>query len=144
MHPGFIDSAFDLPVYMLLLASFSRQFLPELLGLNMAIEINGLGKGYLQLVDEWRYWGIDTHIARIHIAIDNYASGHTHLAKKTIHLYLDEVLQSTGDPALRDRHWRRIHHGFKSLPLAGTRFKMALPVSYMLRRFFRRPESSGM
>ena len=133
-HPEFIDSAFDLPVFMLSLARFTQQFLPELLGLNMAIEISGLGKGYLQLVDEWSYWGIDPHIARIHIAIDNYASGHTHLAKKAIHLYLDEILQGTGDTAIRDRHWRRIHHGFKALPFVSGRFKLALPIWYMIRR----------
>ncbi len=137
-HPGFIDSAFDVPVFLLSMSCFTRQFLPELLGLNMAIEISGLGKGYLQLVDEWCYWGIDPRIARIHIAIDNYASGHTYQAKKAIHLYLDEILQSTGDPVMRDRHWRRIHHGFKALPFVAGRFKLALPVCYLLRRLARR------
>lgn len=80
-YPGFINSAFDLPVYMLSLSSFSVEFLPELLGLNMAIELSGLGKSYMSLVDDWNYWGIDPSIANIHISIDNAASGHTFLAK---------------------------------------------------------------
>jgi hypothetical protein len=130
-HPGFINSAFDLPVYMLALSSFSVAFLPELLGLNMAIELSGLGKGYMRLVDEWNYWGIDSTIAKIHISIDNYASGHTFLAKKAIQLYMDEVLQSVGDRAILDKHWRRIYTGYASLRFVGARFKLGLPVGYL-------------
>ena len=81
-HPGFINSAFDLPVYMMGLSHFSIDFLPELLGLNMAIELSGLGKSYMRLVDEWTYWGIDPAIASVHISIDNVASGHTFFGKK--------------------------------------------------------------
>lgn len=48
-HAEFIDSAFDLPVYLMAISKFPSAFLPELLGLNMAIEISGLGKMYLRL-----------------------------------------------------------------------------------------------
>jgi len=133
-HPGFIDSAFDLPVYMLSLAHSSITFLPELLGLNMAIELSGLGKNYLQLVDEWQYWDIDPSIAKVHISIDNYASGHTFLAKKAVQLYMDEILNNTGDQAVMDKHWRRIYSGYASLQWIGTRFKLSLPIGYMLNK----------
>jgi len=133
-HPVFIQSAFDLPVFMLSLSQFPRLFLPELLGLNMAIEISGLGRRYLRLVDEWRYWGIDSTIADIHIAIDNVASGHTFLAKQAILLYLDDIQRKSSDPSLVDRHWRRIWTGYSSLRLIGWRFKLQLPSVYFIRK----------
>lgn len=134
-HSGFIHSAFDLPVYMLGLSCFSVEFLPELLGLNMAIELSGLGKNYLCLVDDWKYWGIDPHIASIHISIDNYAGGHTFLAKKTIQIYMDELLQRTGNIGLLDKHWRRIYSGYASLRFVGGRFKYGLPVWYLRHKY---------
>ena len=130
-HPGFINSAFDLPVFMLVLSHFSIQFLPELLGLNMAIELSGLGKSYMQLVDDWNYWGIDPHIAQIHISIDNYATGHTFLAKQAIKLHLDQILQNTGDQLIVNKHWRRIYCGYSSLRFVGSRFRYLLPASYL-------------
>ncbi len=133
-HPAFIDSAFELPVYMLALSCHSTKFLPELLGLNMAIELSGLGKDYMRLVDEWNYWEIDSTIANIHISIDNYATGHTLLAKKAIQLYMDDVLKRTGDSEIMDRHWRRIYSGYASLRFVGGRFKLALPVFYMMHK----------
>ena len=136
-HSGFIKSAFDLPVYMMGLSHFSVDFLPELLGLNMAIELSGLGKSYMSLVDEWRYWGIDPAIATIHISIDNAASGHTFLAKKAIQLYMDDVMQHTGSQKIVDLHWRRIYTGFVSLQLVGWRFKLSLPVCYLINRISR-------
>lgn len=134
-HPGFINSAFDLPVFMLSLSHFTVEFLPELLGLNMAIELSGLGKGYKSLVDEWNYWGIDPTIANIHLSIDNYASGHTFLAKKAIQLYMDEALKSAGNSAILDMHWRRINSGYASLQFVGSRFKSGLPVLYLIHKF---------
>lgn len=135
-HIEFINSAFDLPVYMLSLSRFSVEFLPELLGLNMAIELSGLGNSYMHLVDEWKYWDIDPTIANIHISIDNYASGHTFLAKKAIKLYMDEVLQRTGDQAILNSHWRRIYTGYASLRFVGGRFKLGLPICYLINKFW--------
>ncbi len=133
-HTGFINSAFDLPVYMLSLAGSSLEFLPELLGLNMAIELSGLGNSYMTLVDEWRYWGIDSTIADIHISIDNAASGHTFLAKKSILLYMDNMMQQTGNRKTVDAHWRRIFCGYASLRFVGSRFKLGLPIHYLLHK----------
>ncbi len=133
-YPGFINSAFDLPSYMLALSLHSELFLAELLGLNMAIELSGLGKGYQQLVDEWKYWGINTRIANLHISIDNYSSGHTFLAKKAIQLYMDDLLKRTADNSILDKHWQRIYSGYASLGFVGKRFKLELPVYYMLNK----------
>lgn len=135
-HPGFINSAFDLPVYMLSLSHFSVEFLPELLGLNMAIELSGLGKSYMRLVDDWNYWEIDPTIASIHISIDNYVSGHTFLAKKAIQIYMDDIMQnSANNSAVLDKHWRRIYSGYASLRFVGGRFKFGLPIWYFIHKF---------
>ena len=138
-HSEFIDSAFDLPVYMLSLSCSSAEFFPELLGLNMAIELSGLGKSYMGLVDDWNYWGIDSTIANIHISIDNYASGHTFLAKKAIQLYMDEIMQRTGNRSILDKHWQRIYSGYASLRFVGTRFKLGLPIRYLSYKFRHKP-----
>ncbi len=134
-HPGFIHSTFDLPVYMLSLSSCSVEFLPELLGLNMAIELSGLGKDYKRLVEEWNYWGIDPTIANIHISIDNVASGHTFLAKKAIQLYMDDLFQRTANHTICDYHWRRIYSGYASLRFVGGWFKLSLPICYLASKF---------
>jgi hypothetical protein len=137
-HTGFINSAFDLPVYMLSLANYSIEFLPELLGLNMAIELSGLGKHYMRLVDDWNYWGIDPTIASIHISIDNVASGHTFLAKKAIQDYMDEIFLKTADHAVVDQHWRRIYTGYSSLRFVAGRFKFSVPIGYFINKFRRK------
>jgi hypothetical protein len=136
-HPGFINSAFDLPVYMLALSCYSIEFLPELLGLNMAIEVSGLGKDYMRLVDEWTYWGINPEIASLHISIDNIASGHTFLARKAIQIYMDDVLHRAGDYAILDKHWRRIYSGYASLRFVGARFKLSLPIRYLIQQIIK-------
>lgn len=128
---GFIDSAFEVPCYMLAIGHFPQQFLPELLGLNLAIELAGLGKDYPKLVDEMRYWNIDPAIVSIHIAADNYTAGHSFLAQQAVKLYLAQI----GDETIANQHWRRIYCGFISLRLAGLRFKLALPLRYLAHKY---------
>ncbi|MGZ8164053.1 MAG: iron-containing redox enzyme family protein [Methylobacter sp.] len=140
-YPGFIASAFDIPVYLLAISKFPIAFLPELLGLNMAIELSGLGRVYMQLVDELKFWGIDPAIVSIHISIDNVASGHTALAKKAIQLYLDEVSASHGEQEMQ-RHWQRVYTGYCSLQTAGRNFKWALIYRYLLKQMTAWPKSS--
>lgn len=133
-YPGFIDSAFDLPVYLLAIARFPCTFLPELLGLNMAIELSGLGNVYLRLSEELAYWGLNPAIVDVHTSIDNVASGHAFLAKEAIQLYLDDVIAVSGMEAA-DYHWRRIYTGYCSLQSVCRGFKFALVWCYLLKRF---------
>ena len=88
-HAGFVAGAFDIPVYLMAIGRFPSHFLPETLGVNLAIELSGLGKMYMTLVDELAYWGIDPAIVKVHISIDNAATGHTALATDAIKLHLD-------------------------------------------------------
>lgn len=132
-HPGFLDAAFDLPVYLLGISLLPRSFMAELLGLNLAIELSGLGADYLRLADEMRYWGLDSLIVDLHLSIDNLATGHAAMAVEAIDLYLDEIRAVGGDAAV-DVHWRRIWAGFVSLRTVTRRFKWALGLDFC-RRF---------
>jgi Iron-containing redox enzyme len=132
-YTGFIDSAFDIPVYLMAMSKFPIAFLPELLGLNMAIEISGLGKVYLRLAQELRYYGINPAIVNVHISIDNMATGHSALALTAIQQYMDDVLAKHGKRAMHT-HWRRIFTGYCSLQTASAVFKLALVIQYWLKR----------
>lgn len=132
-HQGFIGGAFDIPVYLMAIAKFPATFLPELLGLNMAIELSGLGNQYLRLSQALRYWGIDSAIVDIHTSIDNLSSGHSALAKKAIRLYLDDIDASCGRDEV-NAHWQRIYTGYRSLQTVSNRFKFSLIWNYFLKR----------
>lgn len=132
-HTGFLNSAFDLPVYLMAISKFSSRFLPELLGLNMAIELSGLGNAYLRLSEELSYWGIDPLIVDIHTSIDNVSSGHAFLAQQAIRIYLDEVALGYGSAAVQS-HWQRIYDGYCSLQSVCRGFKLALVCHYAIKR----------
>lgn len=123
--PGFLDAAFDLPVYCLAIGRSGRDFLPEILGLNLAIELSGLGAQYLRLADELEYWGIDPLIVRLHQSIDNLASGHSALAVKAIQTFLDGMASNSG-PESVSAAWRRIWTGYVSLHTVTKRFRWSL------------------
>ena len=132
-HPGFLDAAFDLPVYLLAISRFPKRFLPEILGLNLAIELSGLGAQYQKLGDDLAFWGIDPLIVKLHQSIDNLACGHAALAVEAIQLYLHEIGEMGGDQAVAD-YWKRIWCGYRSLGIATRRLKWALGWEFC-RRF---------
>jgi len=131
-HQGFADSAFDLPVYFLAISQFPQSYLPEILGLNMAIELSGLGAVYMRLAESLEYWGIDAQIVRLHLSIDNLASGHSALAKESIGLYLDQIRVNSGEVEMQ-RQWQRIWTGYLSLGTVPTVFKLGLFWHYIMR-----------
>ena len=116
-HPEFRDAAFDLPVYLLAMGLLTEERRPEILGLNLAIEMSGLGASYLRAIDILRYHGMDPTLIQLHLSIDNPASGHAARARDAIALYLDAIRRREGHAAM-DASWRRIWLGYRSLNVA--------------------------
>ncbi len=131
-YSEFTSSVFELPLYLLSISQYPRTFLPELLGLNLAIELSGLGAFYMRLVDELSYWRIDARIISIHIASDNLASGHAALAKAAIVAYLDELGAAYGEREVQ-RHWRRVWRGYLSLRVVASRAWFDLLIRFVSR-----------
>ena len=119
VDPAFSDdrriqtSAFTFPAYMVAMGWHYAQFEPECLGLNLAIELSGLGSGYQRAIESLRQARIDPLIAELHLSIDNLASGHARRARDAIVLYLENVSRMEG-PQAEARAWKRIHQGFLS------------------------------
>ena len=129
-HPEFRDAAFDLPVYLLAMGLLAEERRPEILGLNLAIEMSGLGSSYLRAIDILRYHGMDPTLIQLHLSIDNPASGHAARARDAIALYLDAIRLREGHAAM-DTNWRRIWLGYRSLNVATFSLAATLVFRYL-------------
>jgi hypothetical protein len=110
---GFQDSSFDVPVFWLGISCFPRRFLPEILGLNLAVEIAGIGGPYLEAYDTLKYFGFNTWFVEVHNAADNVSEGHTACAMKAIETYMDDIATREGPHSL-DQAWFRVWAGLRS------------------------------
>ncbi|BCX82890.1 hypothetical protein MIT9_P2481 [Methylomarinovum caldicuralii] len=119
-HPGFIRGAFDLPAFLLAVDAVAEDYLPEILGLNLAIEFSGLGRLYQRLAATLESHGFDVTIVRLHQSIDTLAGGHAALAREAVAAYL--VAFESGGPAAVSSQWRRIASGWHALTIASRRF----------------------
>jgi len=137
--PRFRDASFDVPVLWMCLSGFPRHFMPEILGLNLAVELAGVGGPYLEAHDTLKHFGYPTLFVDVHNAADNICEGHAASATKAIVAYMDEVAASQGPDGV-DEHWHRVWSGVRgTLPHAGPspwRSRMA-----SLRRFRRNPRA---
>jgi hypothetical protein len=86
----------------------TQHFLPEILGLNLAIEATGVGGMYL---DQWKNaekngapWKALAH--RLHNSIDNHADGHTKWSLAAVQAFMRRVQEVA--PADVESQWRRI------------------------------------
>ena len=131
-YGNFTSAVFELPLYLLSISQYPRTFLPELLGLNLAIELSGLGAFYMKLVDELSYWRIDARIISVHISSDNLASGHAALAKAAIVAYLDELGAGYGEREVQ-RHWQRVWRGYVSLRVVAAKTWFDLLIRFVSR-----------
>ncbi len=116
---GFDDSSFDVPTFWLAVACFPRLFLPEILGLNLAVELAGIGGPYLEAYDTLKFYGFNTWFVEVHNAADNVSVGHTASAMNAIKAYMDDIATREGRQNL-DRAWLRVWTGVRStLPQCG-------------------------
>jgi hypothetical protein len=91
------------------LAACSEEFLPELLGLNLAVEMAGVGEVYGVATALLRRHGIDPYFFQLHETIDNAASGHTAWSTEVIEMHLEEASRQGEEAAARA--WQRIWRG---------------------------------
>lgn len=132
-QPGCMNAAFDIPACLLAMGLAGERFRAERLGLNLAIELSGLGAGYLRAVDILRRHGMDPTIVRLHLSIDNPASGHTARARQAIELYLEDLRQHEGDAAVASA-WARIGCGYRMFAVASLRLSAGILLRYALHR----------
>jgi hypothetical protein len=108
------DESFRLPVYWLSLGRFPRTCLPEVLGMNLAMELSGVGGSYRRARIALAAHGFSTRFVDIHNTIDNIASGHTAWAADAIHSYMTSL-----PGAAVNQVWARVRLGFRSLSPPG-------------------------
>jgi hypothetical protein len=112
--PGFKDSSFELPVFWLSIGRFPQTFQPEVLGLNLAMELSGVGGSYRRARLALREHGFSTRFVDIHNTIDNVATGHSAWAADAIDAFMSSAAAGSGTGA-RAAVWRRVREGYRSL-----------------------------
>lgn len=123
--PGFRDESFELPVYWLCVGRFPRTFLPEVLGLNLAMELSGVGGTYRRARLALKAYGFSTRFVDIHNTIDNVATGHSAWAADAVDTLLAALPDAPG-PGNRADVWGRVRVGYRSLnPPSGMGARLA-------------------
>ncbi|MGC7101417.1 iron-containing redox enzyme family protein [Amycolatopsis lurida] len=112
--PGFRDESFALPVFWLCIGRFPRTFLPEVLGLNLAMELSGVGGSYRRARVALRHHGFSTRFVDIHNTIDNVATGHSAWAADAVDTYLS-ALPPSAEAGARATAWTRVRTGYRAL-----------------------------
>ena len=112
----FNDSSFEVPVFWLSISLFPKQFLPEILGLNLAMELSGVGGEYRRSGDVLAYYGYSSQFTALHNSIDNIVTGHTAWAVNAIKYHMDDISVLGGKLEVA-QHWRRIWTGYRALQL---------------------------
>lgn len=118
--PALRDESFALPVFWLSVSRFPEAFMPEILGLNLAMELSGVGGSYRDARVALRHHGFSTQFVDLHNTIDNVATGHSAWAADAIDSYLADLSAMSG-PAEEADAWERIRVGHRSLNPPGGR-----------------------
>jgi hypothetical protein len=107
--PEFLDSAFESATFQLGIAEFTERYYPEILGMTLWLEWTVLELHRIAAIVE--RVGLSSHFYRMHIAIDNAVNGHAAGILRAIKLYLHQVRQEGGEPAVQCQ-WQRIWDGY--------------------------------
>ncbi|HZL48775.1 MAG TPA: iron-containing redox enzyme family protein [Solirubrobacteraceae bacterium] len=119
------DRSFELPVYWLSIGRFPRTFMPEILGLNLAMELSGVGGSYRLARIVLKHHGFSTRFVDVHNTIDNVATGHAAWAADAVDTLIAAIGEAQGREAQAEA-WQRVRIGFVSLdPPAGRRVRIA-------------------
>jgi len=107
--PSFLDAAFDSPAFQMGISEFSERYYPEIIGMTLWLEWTVLDLHRISAIVE--RVGLSSHFYRMHIAIDNAASGHAARIVRAIKLYLAQKRTEGGEKAVQC-HWNRIWDGY--------------------------------
>jgi hypothetical protein len=114
---GLTREAFSLPVLWLAIARLTPSHLPELLGLNLAVEMAGIGDVYGRAIRALRRLGMDPLFFELHETIDNGSSGHTRWSVEAIVSYMS-ALEAAGDARFVEEAWARLWRGHAAYAVA--------------------------
>ncbi|WP_344971681.1 iron-containing redox enzyme family protein [Salinactinospora qingdaonensis] len=109
------DSSFELPVYWLAIGHVPNSRQPEVLGLNLAMELSGVGGSYRTAREALKAYGFPTVFVDIHNTIDNVSTGHSAWAADAIESFMDAAATMGTDDTALAALWERIRVGFASL-----------------------------
>lgn len=109
------EESFQLPVYWLSIGRFPQSRQAEVLGLNLAMELSGVGGSYRAARQAFKTYGFSTIFVDIHNTIDNVSTGHSAWAADAIESYLEAARAFGSSAADLEALWKRIRVGFASL-----------------------------
>lgn len=108
------DESFRLPVLWLCLGKLPRTFHAEVLGMNLAMELSGVGDGYREARRFLAYHGFSTQFVDLHNTIDNVATGHSAWAAVAIDKHMNAVA-ACGNARAVAQEWQRVRLGYAAL-----------------------------
>lgn len=109
--PRFEDASFELPVYWLCLGKKPISYLPEILGMNLAMELSGVGGSYMNASKFLRNYNFSSMFVDLHNTIDNVSTGHSAWAVEAIDNFMAQYLYQSESDCM----WQRIRTGYESL-----------------------------
>jgi hypothetical protein len=109
--PRLDEASFRLPVYWLCLGKLPVTFMPEILGMNLAMELSGVGGTYRSARRFLRHYGFSTAFVDLHNTIDNVSTGHSAWAADAIDAYMRPL--ATAEAVAEQ--WQRVRVGYESL-----------------------------
>jgi hypothetical protein len=105
--PDFLDAAFESPTFQLAISEFTSDYYPELIGMTLFLEWTVVtlhrAAGLLERFE------INSQFYRMHIGIDNAASGHGGRIFRAVQIYLQNMRDQGVDV---EEQWRRIWDGY--------------------------------
>ncbi|WP_122454897.1 iron-containing redox enzyme family protein [Pseudomonas viridiflava] len=105
------EASFCLAVYWLCLGKLPVTFMPEILGMNLAMELSGVGGAYRSARHFLQHYGFSTAFVDLHNTIDNVSTGHSAWAADAIDAYMRTL--ATIDEVTEQ--WQRVRVGYESL-----------------------------
>lgn len=114
------DESFRLPVYWLCIGKLPATYLTTILGMNLAMELSGVGGSYRSANRFLKHYGFSTLFVDIHNTIDNISTGHSAWAASAIDAHMQQI-STFGDDQLIEHEWHMVRAGYESLSPQSSR-----------------------